>query len=115
MLEHLIFANIEDKIGLTENINQALRVLRFPIHTGLKAIPFDLHHGRKLGTELTNIIKDTNSYLSDWTTLDVSIPPKEILIYVARNEARQATDLLFIAREKNPHVARHTSHQKEGR
>ena len=33
-LTNLIFANLEDKIGFTESIKRALRVMRFMIHTG---------------------------------------------------------------------------------
>ena len=68
-LKNLNNANLEDKIGPTENINRALRVMRFTIHIGLKVSPFELHHGRKPGTKTTNIIKGNNSYPSDWTTL----------------------------------------------
>ena len=34
-LTKLIIVNLDDKIGLTENKNRALRVMRFTIHTGL--------------------------------------------------------------------------------
>ena len=78
-LKNLIIANLEENIGLNENINRALRVMRFTIHNGLKVSPFDLHHGRKPRTELTIIIKN-QSYLSDWTTFIVSVPPKQIPI-----------------------------------
>ena len=39
--------------------------MRFTIHTGLKLTPFELHHGRKPRTELTNLVKDGKSFLSD--------------------------------------------------
>ena len=55
--KNLIIANLEDRKNLTESINRALRVMRFTIHTGLKITPFELHHGRKPRTELTNIIR----------------------------------------------------------
>ena len=51
---------------LTESINRALRVIRFTIHTGLKRTPFELDHGIKRRTELSNIVKDGKTYLSDW-------------------------------------------------
>ena len=57
-LKKLIITNLEDKTCLTEGVNKALNVMRFTIHTGLKTTPFELHHGRKPRTELTNIIKD---------------------------------------------------------
>ena len=61
-----MLTNLEEGIELNESINRALRVMRFTIHTGLKRTPFELHHGRKPRTELTNIIKDGKTYLSDW-------------------------------------------------
>ena len=33
-LKNLLIANLENKIGFTESINLALRVMRFTIHTG---------------------------------------------------------------------------------
>ena len=64
-LKNLAKANMENGKNLTESVNQALRVMRFTVHTGLKKTPFELHHGRKPRTELTNIIKDGKTYLSD--------------------------------------------------
>ena len=98
--KNLLVANLEDKTGLTESINRALRVMRFTMHTGLKVSPFELRHGRKPRAELTNIIKGNKSYLSDWTTLSVSVPPKQIPIYVARNEKSEVTDHVIIARKR---------------
>ena len=57
-IQNLILANMEDGLCLTESVNRALRIIRFTIHTGLKITPFELHHGRKPRTELTNIVKD---------------------------------------------------------
>ena len=69
-LKNLIIANLEDDMCLTECVNRALNVLRFTIHTGLKTTPrFELHHGRKPRTELTNIIKEGKSFLSNWSEL----------------------------------------------
>ena len=69
-----MLTNLEEGIELNESINQALRVMRFTIHTGLKRTPFELHHGRKPRTELTNIIKDGKTYLSDWSEISISAP-----------------------------------------
>ena len=70
-LKNSIIANLEDNICLTECVNRALNVMRFTIHTGLKTTPFELHHGRKPRTELTNIIKDGKSFLSNWREIPV--------------------------------------------
>ena len=71
-LKNLIITNMEDGVSLTESVYRALRIMRFTIHTGLKLTPFELHHGRKPRTELTNIVKDGKSYLSNWSELSVS-------------------------------------------
>ena len=76
--------------------------------------PFELHHRRKPKTELTFIIKGNKSYISDWTMLNVSMPPKQIPIYVGRSEKGEVTDHVRPGRGK-PHVARHTDRQREGR
>ena len=50
--------------------------MQFTIHTGLKQTLFELHHGRKPRTESTNLVKDSKSFLSDWTELSVSAEKK---------------------------------------
>ena len=84
--KNLILAYLEDNLCLTECVYRALKVMRCTIHTGLKLTPFELHHGRKPRTELTNLVKDGKSFLSDWTELSVSAEKKpKIPIYVSRN------------------------------
>ena len=99
-LKKLIIANIEDKTGPTENLNQTLKVMRFKTHTGFKVSPFEHHHRRMSRTALTNIIKGNKSYLSDWTTLNVSVPPKQIPTYVARNEKSEVREHMIMARKR---------------
>ena len=100
-LKNLIIANLEDGISLTESVNRALHVMRFTIHTGLKLTPFELHHGRKPRTELTNIVKDGKSYLSNWSELTVSAPNKsKIPIYVGRDADGDITNHIVMARTK---------------
>ena len=89
--------------------------MSFTIQIGLKVSPFELHHGRKPRTESTNKIKD-KSYLCDRTTLNVSVPSKQIPIYVARNEKRRIDGPYNHAQEeKYSHAERHTNHRREGR
>ena len=97
-IKNLILANLDDNLCLTECVNRALKVMRFTIHTGLKLTPFELHHGRKPRTELTNLVKDGKSFLSDWTELSVSAEKKpKIPIYVSRNVEGDVTNYLVMA------------------
>ena len=105
-LKNFIFTNLEDKTNLTECVNKALNVMRFTIHTGLKITLFELHHGRKPRTELTNIIKDGNTFLSKWSELTVSANNRpNILIYVTRNGEGEVSNHLIMARTKTEEKA----------
>ena len=100
-MKNLVLANMEDGNNLTESVNRALKVMRFTIHTGLKKTPFELHHGRKPRTELTNIIKDGKSFLSNWSELSVSAPNRpKIPIYVGRDADGEITNHMVMARTK---------------
>ena len=84
--------------------------MRFTIHNGLKTSIVELNHRRKPRTEITNIFKDNKNYPSDWATLNVSVPSKQIPIYVARNEKGEVTDLILMAKKrKTPCCATHKS------
>ena len=97
-LENLISTNLEEIICLTECVNRALNVMRFTIHTGMKITPFELHHGRKLRTELTNVIKDGRSFLSNWSELPVSASNRpKIPIYITRNGDGEVSNHLVMA------------------
>ena len=92
---------MEDGNNLNESVNRALRVMRFTKYTGLKKTPFELHHGRKPRTELTNIIKDGKSFLSDWSELSISAPNRpKIPIYVGRDTDGEITNHMVMARTK---------------
>ena len=98
-LKNLIIANLEDGISLTESVNQTLRVMRFTIHIGLKLTSFELHHGRKPRTELTNVVEDAKSYLSNWSELSVSAPNRpKIPIYVGRDADGDITNHIIMAK-----------------
>ena len=92
---------MEDGDNLTENVNQALQVLPFTLHTGLKKTPFELHHQQKPRAELTNIVKDSKTYLSELSKLSISAPLKpKIPIYVGRDADCKLTNDIVIPRTK---------------
>ena len=100
-MKNLILANMEDGKKLTESVNRALRVMRFTLHTGLKKTPFELHHGQKPKTELSNIIKDGKSFLSNWSDISISAPNRpKIPIYVGRDADGEITNHIALARTK---------------
>ena len=80
--------------------------MRFTIHTGLKTTSFELHHGRKPRTELTNIMKDGKSFLTNWCELPVSANNRpKIPIYVTRNGDEEVSYHIVIARTKSEEKA----------
>ena len=75
--------------------------MRFAIHTGLKITPFELHHGRKPRTELTNILKDGKRYLSNWSEMPISATTRSKRpIYVGRDAEGEITNHMVMARTK---------------
>ena len=107
-LKNLIIANLEDETGLTECVNKALNVMRFTIHT-----PFEVHHGRKPRTELTNIIKDGKTFLSKWSELTVSANNRpKIPIYVTRKGEGEVSNHLIMARTKRKKKQRPKNRQR---
>ena len=94
-----MLTNLEET-DLTESVNRALRVMRLTIHTGLKKTPFELHHGRKPRTELTNIVKDGKTYLSDCSEISISANKPKIPIYVGSDADGKITNHMVMAKTK---------------
>ena len=75
--------------------------MRFTKHTGLNRTPFELNHGRKPRTELTNILKDGKAYLSNWSEISISAPNKpKTPIYVGLDADGEITNDMVMARTK---------------
>ena len=100
-LKNLIIADLEDNTCLTECVSRALNVMQFTVHKGLETTPFELHHGWKPRTEITNIIKDGKSFLSNWSRLPVlAYNRPKIPIYVTRNGEGELSNHVIMARTK---------------
>ena len=113
ILMNLIIANLQIRINFTGSINRALTKMRFTIHTGITVSPFHIHLGRKPRTRLINLDKDNKSYRSEWAKLNVSVPRKQIPIYVARNEKRKVTDHIVMSRKRKvPFCLSHNSSKR---
>ena len=96
-----MITNLEDGQNLTECVNRALRVLRFKIQTGLKITPFELNHGMKPRTELTNIVKNGKTFLSNWSEMTISATNRtKIPIYVGRDADGEFTNHIIMAKTK---------------
>ena len=99
--KNLIIANLEDNTCLTECVKRVLKVMRFTKHRGLKTTPFELHHSRKPRTEITNIIEEGKSFLSNSLELPVLANNRpKIRIYVNRNGEGEVSNHLVMARPK---------------
>ena len=73
--------------------------MRFTIHTGLNITPFELHHGRKPRTELTNIVDDGKKYLSKLSEMTISAPNRlKIPYYVGPDAEGGITSHRLMAR-----------------
>ena len=77
-----------------------LNEMRFTVHTELKKTLFELQHGRKPRTELTNVVKYDKTYLSDWSKLFSAPIRPNIRIYVGRDADGEITNHIVIARTK---------------
>ena len=105
-LKNLIIANSEDNTCLTECVNRALNGMQFTMHTGLKTTPFELHHGRKPRIELTNIIKDEKSFLSNLDELPVSANSRpKIPFYVTKKGDGEVSNHVVMAGTKTEEKA----------
>ena len=109
-IRHLIVANLEDNLCLTESVNRAIQVMRFAIHTGLESTPFELHHGRKPRIKFTNLVEDGKSYLPDWSELSVSAEKKlKIPIYLSRGADGDVINYLVMPKIKAEKSGRQTT------
>ena len=98
--KHKPLANMEDGNILTESVNRAPKVMRFTIH-GTEKTPFEIHHCRKPRTKLINLIKDGNSFVSDWSELSILAPNKlKNPIHVGRDADGETTNHMVMARTK---------------
>ena len=77
-----------------------MREMQFTTQIGLEATAFELLHGRKPRTDMTNIFKDNRNYFSDWTKLKISVTSIQIPSYVVGNENHEGTDHIAIVRKR---------------
>ena len=100
-MKKLIIANMEDNLCLIECVKRALHVMRFTIHVGVKLTSLELHHIRKLKTEFPNLVKDVETFLSNWSELSVPADSRsKIPIYVSRNSEGKVSNHHVMARTK---------------
>ena len=75
--------------------------MSFTKHTGLKRTPFELHHGRNPGTELTNTVEDGKAYHSEGPKIPNSAPNKpKIPFYVGRDADWELTNHMVMVKTK---------------
>ena len=98
-LKTLIIANSDDEIDFTESMKRTLRIAIHHTYWSHRMQIWILFRTEPR-TELTYIIKDEKNCLSDWTTLNVSVPLKQFLICVARTEKVEVTNHIVMARKR---------------
>ena len=75
--------------------------MRFTIHTGQKITPFELQDGGKPRSELTTIIKDGKTFLSNWSEMNISAPSRPKLpIFMGRDADGEIRNHIIMARNK---------------
>ena len=100
-MKKLVIAKIEDGKSFTESVNQALRVMRFTVHWGVKITPFELYKRRTPRTNLKNIIKDGKTYSFDWSGLSISAQRgTKISVNVGCDAEGKFTNYIVMARTK---------------
>ena len=87
-LKKLILTSLEDGLNLRENVNRALYVLTFTIHSETNKTPIEAHFGRAPRTKLSNL-KIANSVDS----IDLSV-------YITWNSAGEISDHLVMSKKE---------------
>ena len=112
-LKNLFIINMEDNLCLAEFVNRALNVMRFTIHSGLKITLFELHHGRKPRTELTNVMKTRKQFISNWSEKFISANNRpKTPIYVTRNGEGSYPTTISWPEQKTKNRLQLKSHRK---
>ena len=96
-IKSLTRANLEDGKTFEESFRMSVKTVRQTPHNTLKLTHFQLHHGRKPRTPITNLIGQPTCLLTDWKrtlTKYVLAKPAELQDFTLHNSDGELADYL---------------------
>ena len=98
-IKSLTRANLEDGLTFEESVARAIKTVRQTPHNTLKMTPFQLHHGRKPRTPITNLIGQPTCLLADWKktlTNYILAQPAELQVFTVHDSDGELADYLVL-------------------
>ena len=98
-IKSLTRANLENNLTFEEYVNMAIKTLRQTQHNTLKLTPFQLHHGRKPRTPITNVIGQPACLLTNWKktlTNYILAQPAELQSFTIHDSDGELADYLVL-------------------
>ena len=98
-IKSLTRANLEDGLTFEESVARAIKTIRQTPHNTLKMTPFQLHHGRKPRTPITNLIGQPTCLLADWKktlTNYFLAQPAELQVFTVHDSDGELADYLVL-------------------
>ena len=98
-IKSLTRANLEDGLTFEESVARAIKTIRQTPHNTLKMTPFQLHHGRKPRTPITNLIGQPTCLLADWKetlTNYILAQPAELQVFTVHDSDGELADYLVL-------------------
>ena len=98
-IKSLTRANLEDGLTFEESVARAIKTIRQTPHNTLKMTPFQLHHGRKPRTPITNLIGQPTCLLANWKktlTNYILAQPAELQVFTVHDFDGELADYLVL-------------------
>ena len=98
-IKSLTRAHLEDGLTFEESVARAIKTIRQTPHNTLKMTPFQLHHGRKPRTPITNLIGQPTCLLADWKktlTNYILAQPAELQVFTVHDSDGELADYLVL-------------------
>ena len=96
-------AKLEDNLTFEESVNMAITSIRQTQHNTLKVTPFQVHHGRKPRTPITNLIGQPACLLTNWKktlTNYILAQPAELQGFTIHDSDGELADYLVLNESK---------------
>ena len=95
---------MEDNLTSEKSVNMAIETIRQTQHNTLKMTPFQLHHGRKPRTPITNLIGQPACLLTNWKktlTNYILAQPAELQVFTIHDSDGELADYLVLNESRN--------------